>query len=447
MNNLRRIPSVDSLLGHPRAVDWCERHGRPMVVEGLRLAADQLRLASEFPEPGREAEWVMERMAGWLEVRLQKVINATGVVLHTNLGRAPLSPQALAHVVETCSGYCNLEFSLESGGRGKRDSLVKSYLTRLTGAEDALVVNNCAAAMVLILDTLARGKEVIVSRGELIEIGGSFRIPDILARAGARLVEVGTTNKTRLADYSSAVTDETGLLLSTHSSNFKVVGFTESVDPAVLTALGRERNIPTCLDLGSGLMHPLWPDEPTVAGSLDFDLVAFSGDKLLGGPQAGIVVGRSAWVKKLAVNPLMRALRVDKLVYAALEGTLRAHLGALESLPVWAMLKATPDQLCQRAEGLANRLEPIVSEMATVAVVEGGSSVGGGSLPGQELPTWLVEVRPLTRSEDGLLDTLRRARPPVVARRAKGAVLLDPRTLLEGDEDHIVEAFRWLTTL
>ncbi|MCA9790528.1 MAG: L-seryl-tRNA(Sec) selenium transferase [Candidatus Eremiobacteraeota bacterium] len=447
MNNLRRIPSVDSLLGHPRAVDWCARHGRPMVVEGLRQAADELRSTSPFPPAGSETEWVMDRLAGWLEYRLQRLVNATGVVLHTNLGRAPLARQALERVVETCSGYCNLEFSLETGGRGKRDNLVKSYLTRLTGAEDALVVNNCAAAMVLILDTLARGKEVIVSRGELIEIGGSFRIPDILARAGARLVEVGTTNKTRLSDYSSALSDQTGLLLSTHSSNFKVVGFTESVSPAALTALGRERNIPTCLDLGSGLMETFWPDEPTVPGCLDFDLVAFSGDKLLGGPQAGIVVGRAAWIKRLAVNPLMRALRVDKLVYAALEGTLRAHLGALENLPVWAMLKAEPQVLRQRAQRLAERLEPVLGESAAVTVVEGGSSVGGGSLPGQELPTWLVEVRPRACSEDRLLDDLRRARPPVVARRARGAVLLDPRTLLDGDEDHIEEAFRWLTTL
>ncbi len=444
-NPLRRIPSNDKMLNLPEVQQRIQNAGRLQVLEGLREASERLRQSEVFPEPGQEPEWILSYLDRFLENRLKPVLNATGVVLHTNLGRAPLGSAALEQVQQVAQGYCNLEFSLETGQRGKRHLVTEDYLRRLTGAESSVVVNNCAAAMVLILDTLARAKEVIVSRGELIEIGGSFRLPDILERAGATLVEVGTTNKTRIEDFERAITERTGLILSTHYSNFKLVGFTQAPTPEEYQRLGQTHGIPTCFDLGSGALSQVGWGEPIVPEAVGFDLVAFSGDKLLGGPQAGIVVGRQASIERLKKNPLMRALRVDKLVYAALEGTLRSHLGQAE-IPVLEMLRRPLEQLRAQAEELAQRLTEALQQQADVRVVEGVSSVGGGSVPGQDLPTFLVEVSPHHHSETEWAERLRRHRPPLVLRCTRQKLLLDPRTLFERDYATVEEAFRWLTT-
>lgn len=435
---------MDALLRTPAGEAMVGRYSRPATLEALREASDRLRSGEDTE--GQPEEWILQAaqsaLADLNRPGLDRLVNATGVVLHTNLGRAPLAPEALEHAVRACGGYSNLEFDLETGERGSRMTHVKRLLVRLTGAEDALVVNNCAAAVMLILDGLARGREVIVSRGELIEIGGNFRIPDVLERSGARLVEVGTTNRTRLSDYEKAITEDTGLLLSTHWSNFRIVGFTEAVPAEQLTELGRRRGVPTCLDLGSGLLRDSLAGEPTVCETVSagFDLFAFSGDKLLGGPQAGIILGRSELVSKLARNPLTRALRVDKLVLSALEATFRLYLTG-GTVPALAMLGLSPAELKVRADSLATSLTAVLGGAAEVRLEKGSSSVGGGSLPTQNLPTWLVVVRPLEASEEAWTEGLRRNRPPVVARRSQGALLLDPRTMLEGDAEAVVEAF------
>lgn len=452
---LRAIPSVDALLREEGGRELLGRYPRAMVVEAFREATDRLRrclsgAGSGAPREGDEAPWIMRRagesLARLARRSLRRVVNATGVVLHTNLGRALLAPEALRGVVEAASAYTNLELDLEAGKRGSRHSHLVSLLGRLTGAPAALVVNNCAAAVMLVAGTLARDREVVVSRGELVEIGGSYRLPDVLAASGARLVEVGTTNRTYLSDYEKAIGEETGLLLVTHRSNFRLVGFTHRPDPAEVAALGRRRGIPTCMDLGSGLMVELEGfDEPTVPAMVEagFDLVTFSGDKLLGGPQAGLVVGREELVGRLRAHPVTRALRVDKLAVAALEQTLRLYLDperARARVPVLAMLGARPEELEVRARGLAGRLEAVLGERAQVEVLPGISSVGGGSLPGQELPTFLVALTPRRGSEADWEERLRAGDPPVLARCQEGKLLLDVRTLLEEDLEDLPEA-------
>jgi L-seryl-tRNA(Ser) seleniumtransferase len=424
VNALRAIPSMDQLLRLPQAEQLCLEHGREPVVAVLREVLAQLRDSLKNSGPPRDAATLLEQCRQQLQPRLRRVINATGVVLHTNMGRAPLSALALERIQEVAAGYSNLEFDLQTGQRGSRHSHLKPLLRRRTGAEDALLVNNCAAAMVLILDEFARGREVIVSRGELVEIGGSFRLPDVLARSGAKLIEVGTTNRTYLRDFEGAITENTGLLLSTHLSNFALVGFTHKATDRELVELGQRSGVPTCLDLGSGLLDPIEGlNEPDVKASVaaGYDLVAFSGDKLLGGPQLGIILGKTQWIARLAKNPLMRALRPDKLSLAALEGTL------MSEPPVIAMLK--DPNLKARAEALAQLLEG--------EVIAGSSSVGGGSAPGEDLPTWLVRVN---RPE--LAAPLRLGDPPIIVRQNQGALLLDPRTLKDSDFETIAHAFR-----
>ena len=421
---LRDLPSVDELA---RAAD------DPLAVEQARALIDRARAEIRAgADPGDLADRLRHELAAARAPSLRRVLNATGVLVHTNLGRAPLPEAALARALEAGRGYSNLEYDLQAGARGSRQDHVTRLLQRLTGAEAALVVNNNAGALLLALAALAEGREVIVSRGELIEIGDGFRIPDVLARSGARLVEVGTTNRTAAADYERAVTDATALLLRVHQSNFRVVGFAERPPLSDLSAVARRRRVPLVDDLGSGALVELG-DEPTARAALagGAELVCFSGDKLLGGPQAGIVVGRAELVEQLRRHPLHRALRIDKLSLAALEGTLLLYLDperAFRELPVLRMLREDGASVRARAERLADALGGEVEE--TVA------RVGGGALPLAELATFACAV------EESLAAPLRLASTPVVGIVRDGRLLLDCRTLAEDELDEVVAAVR-----
>ena len=414
---LRDLPSVDELargLEDPLGVDAARR-----VLEQAR---EEIRAGAE---PGDLTVRLREEIDRARSPRLRRVINATGVIVHTNLGRAPLAAEAIARVAEVARGYSNLEYDLSSGARGSRQDHIADILRRLTGAEAALVVNNNAAAVLLALAALAEGREVLVSRGELIEIGDGFRIPDVLARSGARLREVGTTNRTRAADYERAIGADTAVVLRVHQSNFRVVGFTELPPLAQLASVARRHDLPLVDDLGSGVLVEL-ADEPSAKESLaaGADLVTFSGDKLLGGPQAGIVVGRADLVEKLRRHPLQRALRADKLTLAALEGTLALYLDAPERIPVLRMLR--DDGVQARAERLASLTGGAVEE--TVA------RVGGGALPLAELPSFACAL------EEGLATPLRSAEPPVVGIVRDGKLLLDCRTLADDEVEDVAAA-------
>lgn len=422
-------------------------HGRYLVLAETRAALDALRResAEDAVERGisRIERTIRARVERALKPSLRRVVNATGVIVHTNLGRAPLSSAAIEAVAEIARGYSNLELDLETGKRGSRHRHAEALLSLLFPGTSSIVVNNAAAALMLALNTFALGKEVVISRGELVEIGGSFRVPDILVRSGARLREVGTTNKTRLSDYSSAIGGETGAILRVHPSNFRVVGFTESASTAELVGLGRERGLPVIEDFGSGNLASLasfgLPREPVASESLacGIDLCVFSGDKLLGGPQAGILVGESSRVEACRKNPMARALRVDKLVYAALEATLASHVRgkAFEEIPVLRMLALPPETVRERARSLAARIE---NPSLAIEVRPDASFVGGGAAPDAEIPTWALAIHSKERSAESLLDCLRRNDPPILARISEDRVLLDPRTILP-EEDAIVE--------
>ena len=421
---LRNLPSVDELA---RGVD------DPLAVDAARSVLERAREEIRAgADPGDLPARVRNALAALRAPALRRVLNATGVIVHTNLGRAPLAAEALAQVVEVARGYSNLELDLRSGARGSRQDHVAALLRRLTGAEAALVVNNNAAAMLLALAALAEGREVIVSRGELIEIGDGFRIPDVLARSGARLVEVGSTNRTRARDYEKAVRAETALLLRVHQSNFRVVGFTELPRLEELAAVAKRAAVPLLDDLGSGVLagNSLFPaeSEPTARESLaaGADLVCFSGDKLLGGPQAGIVVGRADLVEQLRRHPLQRAVRIDKLSLAALEGTLRVYLDAPQRIPVLQMLGEEAAVVRARAERLATLVGAAVEE--TVA------RVGGGALPLAELTSYACAI------EESLATPLRAGEPPVVGIVRDGKLLLDCRTLTDADVDEVAAA-------
>jgi L-seryl-tRNA(Ser) seleniumtransferase len=405
----------------------------PLAVDAARTviaqARDELRAGAD---PGDLVARLRDELTAARQPALQRVLNATGVIVHTNLGRAPLPQAALDRVQDVGLGYSNLEYDLAAGARGSRQDHVGRILSRLTGAEAAIVVNNNAGAMLLALAALAEGREVLVSRGELIEIGDGFRIPDVLARSGARLVEVGTTNRTRADDYERAVRAETALLLRVHQSNFRVVGFTEQPTVPELAAIARRHDVPLLDDLGSGALLDL-SDEPTVRGALSAgaDLVCFSGDKLLGGPQAGIVVGRASLIERLRRHPLHRALRIDKLGLAALEGTLLLYLEpdrALRGIPVLRMLHEDVATVRARAERLAAAVGGDVEE--TLA------RVGGGALPLAELPSFACAV------DEELSEPLRRNEPPVIGIVRDGRLLLDCRTLADGDVDEVAAAIR-----
>ena len=416
---LRDLPSVDELA---RGVD------DPLAIAAARTVLDRAREEIRAgADPGDLGARVREELTAARAPSLRRVLNATGVIVHTNLGRAPLAEEALAQVVEAARGYSNLELDLREGSRGSRQDHVAAILRRLTGAEAALVVNNNAAAMLLALAALAEGREVIVSRGELIEIGDGFRIPDVLAHSGARLVEVGSTNRTRARDYEKAVHAETALILRVHQSNFRVVGFTELPRIEELAAVARRAGVPLLDDLGSGVLVEL-PGEPSARESLaaGADLVCFSGDKLLGGPQAGIIVGRGELIERLRRHPLQRAVRADKLTLAALEGTLRVYLEAPERIPVLRMLHEDSAAVCARAERLAALVGGTVEETI--------GRVGGGALPLAELPSFACAI------EESLAAPLREGDPPVIGIVRDGKLLLDCRTLAEAEVDEVAAA-------
>jgi len=416
---LRDLPSVDEL---------ARQSDDPLAVEAARQVVARARERIQAgDDPGDLAVQLQAEVSAARAPRLRRVINATGVIVHTNLGRAPLAEAALDRVREIGRGYSNLEYDVAVGGRGSRQDHVAGTLRRLTGAEAALVVNNNAAAVMLALAALAEGREVLVSRGELIEIGDGFRIPDVLERSGARLREVGTTNRTRAADYETAIGPETAVLLRVHQSNFRVVGFTEQPALLELVDVAHRHDLPLVDDLGSGALIDIG-DEPTARASLaaGADLVCFSGDKLLGGPQAGIIVGRAELVEKLRRHPLQRALRADKLTLAALEGTLTLAIDAPDKIPVLRMLREPPEAVRTRAAHLANLVGADVEE--TVA------RVGGGSLPLTELQSFACAV------EEELAVKLRAGDPAVIAVVRDGRTLLDCRTLTDGEAEEVAEA-------
>lgn len=426
------LPAVGRLINEPAYAQLVGTYGRELVVAAIR---DQLAAERDGHANGavREAA-VADRLRSLTAPRLRWVINATGVVLHTNLGRAPLS-RAAVDALAVASGYSNLELDVDSGKRGERASLVAGHLTALFACDAALAVNNNAAAILLALTALAKGKEVVVSRGQLVEIGGSFRMPDVMRLSGARMVEVGTTNRTRAADYEQAITDRTGALLRVHTSNFRVTGFTESATLEQMAVVARERGVLLIDDLGSGATESIG-DEPTVAESVRYcDVVTFSGDKLLGGPQAGIALGRQEPIRKMARHPLARALRIDKLTLAALEATLRQRLtGHADDVPVERMLHASSDELRRRAGFWAVKL---ADRGVETSIVDGSSAVGGGSLPEHPLPTVLLAIKgPASR----LLAALRHGNPPVIARIDNDQCCIDPRTVLKGEDETLVDA-------
>lgn len=430
----RALPSVDRLLNEPGIAALLDAAPRGAVVLAIREVLAGARKRAGAPDDWAAA--VRERLIERSAPSLIPILNATGVVLHTNLGRAPLAEGAQAAVAAIAGGYSTLEFDLPTGIRGHRADHSRALLAELTGADDALVVNNAAGALVLALQTVARGREVVISRGELIEIGGSFRIPEILETSGATLREIGTTNRTHLGDYEAAIGTATGAVLVVHRSNFAQHGFVASPAPAEVAALAAARGIPCIYDVGSGLLADLsdrgLTSEPRVVDAVasGADLVVFSGDKLLGGPQAGCLVGSAELIRRCREHPMARALRADKLTLAALDATLRLYRDpeiARREIPVLAMLALDPAELLRRAE----RLRTLSPASLHPRVVSGASSVGGGSFPDAELPTTLVALDPGPLGADGLALRLRLGRPPVVARVKDGQVLLDPRTLPE----------------
>ena len=447
-SRLRNLPSIDAVLQQEPVRQLVAAYSHEAVVTVVRRHLDGIRYSISNGDPVPDISQIVESVCAeasrqWT-LSPRRVINATGVVLHTNLGRAPLSKAALQAMNDAAGGYSDLEFELQRGRRGSRQAHVNSLITQVSGAEAALVVNNNASAVMLGLAALARGKEVIVSRGEAVEIGGGFRIPGVLAQSGARLVEVGATNRTYLSDYESAINEETGAILKVHASNFRISGFTHSVEATELVALGKKHNLPVLHDLGSGCLLDVsrfgLAYEPTVQDSISAGcgLSFFSGDKLLGGPQAGIIAGDKDLVQKLSAHPLARAVRIDKLSLSALAATLLHYLKqeAVTEIPVWRMISAPESQLKERAMALQKAIGPSAS------IAPGRSTIGGGSLPGETLPTWLVA---LDGSPDATADALRQANPPVIGRIEDDKLVLDPRTVMAEEEDAVIKAARLAT--
>lgn len=455
---LRNLPSVEELLTKEPVGKWIEKYSRNVVVTGVRQVLADLRkqIISEC-YPGNvisEAD-ICLALHSWLKQEtlpsLRKVVNATGIILHTNLGRAPLAAAAIAAITNTAGGYANLEYELASGERGSRYRHVEQLLTELTGAEGALVVNNNAAAVMLVLSTIASQKEVIISRGQLVEIGGSFRIPDVMAQSGAKLVEVGTTNRTHLHDFRGAINEATGMLLRVHASNFRITGFTAEVSARELSQLGQEHGIPVYEDQGSGMLVRLAgmpQDEPTVqeAVAAGVDIVTFSGDKMLGGAQAGIIVGKKPYIDRMKRHPLLRAFRIDKLSLAALEATLRLYKqgdAGRQKIPFIQMFTAPREVLDARAQQLAGELSALQSG-AQVSVVEVAGQAGGGSLPGEEFLSVAVGLVVPGVGLQEAATLLRQAEPPVICRVSDDLLLFDVRTIADHDIPWIVRACKTL---
>jgi L-seryl-tRNA(Ser) seleniumtransferase len=452
---LRELPSVDLLLSRPRMLALAKTAGHGIVTQAARSVLDDVRAQlksdpadSIVPDLAGMESRIAAQVEAMLAPSLRRVINATGVILHTNLGRAPLSPEAAARIAETATRYSNLEYDLPSGERGKRDVHTARLLAEVVGAKSSIVVNNNAAAVFLVLQTLAKGAEVIVSRGELIEIGDGFRIPDIMAESGAILREVGTTNRTRIRDYERAINERTRLLLRVHPSNFRITGFTERPSLEELVALGRRHQLPVFEDLGSGCLADLTASgvaEPVARASCDagVSIVSFSGDKLLGGPQAGIIAGDRELVERLRRNPLFRALRVDKLTIAALEVTLKAyHRGAYDEIPALRMICMRADEIDRRAAHLAGHLRSALPSDSGIEIRPGFSVIGGGSTPDQQFPTHLIAITSPRHSSTQLEERLRRPEHgiPVIARIEDDRLLLDLRTVSADEEPALAAA-------
>jgi L-seryl-tRNA(Ser) seleniumtransferase len=444
---LRKLPSVEKVLHKPEIRQSVSKSGRPVVLDSIRQVMHEARqeIASGRPCPSLDS--LVDRTLLHLKERerliLRKVINATGVIVHTNLGRAPLSNDARAAMDLVAKGYSNLEYDLEAGARGSRHVHAEQLFSELTGAGSAMLVNNNAGALLLVLTALARGKEVIISRGQLVEIGGGFRIPEVMSQSGVRLAEVGTTNRTNITDYESVIGEETALLMHVHHSNFRVLGFTHETTLGELADLASHHGLLVVDDLGSGCLLDTSPyglaHEPTVQEAVQqgADLVSFSGDKLLGGPQAGIIVGRADLVASLKRHPLARALRVDKTTLAGMQATLLHYLReeATEKVPIWQMISLGLDEIDRRANAWAEQLR---ATGVGVEVIPGLSTVGGGSLPGETLPTKLVALH--VTSADKLAALLRSGEPPVIGRIESGELLLDPRTVLADEEQDLLSA-------
>ena len=447
-----RLPAMHALLADPRLLPWVERVGRARVRNTCATVLDEIRAESPsaglLPDGVDVPASVIAHLTVECRPRLHRVINATGVVLHTGLGRAPLAPAAAEAVRATATRYSNLEFDLDTGERGDRSSLVAEHLRAITGAEAALVVNNNAAAVLLLLSALAAGRQVVVSRGELVEIGGSFRVPEVLTQSGAHLREVGTTNRTYAGDYAAAVGADTALLLKVHQSNFRIVGFATAPSLRELVEVGRRHNVPVAYDMGSGALAPDLPgvgspEQIDVRSALatGLDVVTFSGDKLLGGPQAGLICGSADHVRACARHPLHRAVRVDKMTLAALEATLNLYRAgrAAEAVPALTMLARLPPDLLAAAQRMAHSLSDRLGTACKAGIEAGESAVGAGALPDCPLPTSVVALRPAVCGAQALAAALRRGDPPVVARIRMDAVLLDPRTLFPEDEQALPE--------
>lgn len=449
---LSSIPKVDDLL-NSEAIKAIQRlYPRAVIMEAIRGTLGETR---EYILKSREEDLqgyildeesivkrVVERSEKLSGRHLRKVINCTGVIIHTNLGRSVLCKEAIEAVADISKSYSNLEYELEEGKRGSRYSHVEEKLVRITGAESAVVVNNNAAAVLLVLSTLCKGREAVVSRGELVEIGGSFRVPEVMEQSGARLVEVGATNRTYLADYEKAISENTGVLLKVHTSNYRILGFTESVPARELVGLARKNDLPLIEDIGSGSFIDLSKYgidyEPTVqeAVSAGIDIVTFSGDKMLGGPQAGIIVGRKKYVDMIKKNPLTRALRIDKMTLAALEATLMHYVEeerALRNIPTLRMIVESGDSLKSKAKRLSRMLKSQLKDCADINIVQEESQIGGGSMPLEKLPTYAVAVKPRACSVNELEKNLRNAKTPVIVRTQRDNILLDVRTILEDE--------------
>lgn len=439
MTTLRNLPSVEQLLQTTTAAHLIARFGRPLTLDAIRFVLDDIRTRfksgeiTALPLADLILAWAESTLAAWTKPTLVPVINASGVILHTNLGRAPLSDAAIRAMDIVSRGYSNLEFDLETGKRGSRLVHAESLLQQLTSAESALVVNNCASAVLLTLSALANRKRVVIARSQLVEIGGGFRVPDVMKSSGAKLVEVGTTNKVRLADYETALEEPTALVMRAHRSNFKIVGFTEEPELKDIIEKAHEAGVPVVDDLGSGALYDTakygFSHEPTVQESMQAgaDVVLFSGDKLLGGPQAGIIIGRKDLLDKIKKHPLARPVRADKACLAALSATLTHYLKdeSEREIPILRMMSLTMEQVRGRAE--AWRVE-----LGEGVVVAGESTVGGGSLPGESIPTYLLELS--VRSAEKFLRALRKNNPPIIARTENEKILLDPRTVLPEQE-------------
>lgn len=461
---LSSIPSVDELLRKKELEKLAFKYPRTVVAEGIRDYLKEYRkfiLSLEKEEDMSEINdshminGIVEKVDEMMRSNLINVVNATGVVLHTNLGRSPLSGRLKDTLWDIVSKYSNLEMDLQTGERGSRYSHVEELICKLTGAQAAIVVNNNAAAVMLVLNTIAKGREVVVSRGQLVEIGGSFRVPDVMEQSGAVLVEVGTTNKTHLADYEKAVNENTAALMKIHTSNYRILGFTSEVESEDIVHLGRKLGLPVIEDLGSGMLLELTefglPYEPTVqqAVKAGMDIVTFSGDKMLGGPQAGIIVGSKELIDKMKKNPLTRAIRIDKLTLAALEGTLRLYMDkelALKEIPVLRMLTVSGGEIQRRAKRLSVRLKGAIGSMGAISIEDEFSEVGGGSMPLHKMPTKAVTVKPKDISLMELEKKLRAYKIPVITRINRDRLVLDVRTIMDDEFEVIERALFWAFT-